>query len=102
MENIQLRCRAHNGYEAERHFGRWGPVAAREDSAVYVTRDSTISMAPMGGVRAVNSFRNEFEPGPRNLPPRSGTSSAGDHRANGSGECTRVWMGWHFRPSMIL
>ena len=29
-ENIQLRCRAHNGYEAERFFG---PLLAREESA---------------------------------------------------------------------
>jgi len=37
--NIQLRCRAHNGYEAEAYFGRWKPHrgegAVREGSATY-------------------------------------------------------------------
>ena len=31
-ENIQLRCRAHNGYEAERFFG---PLLAREEVAAF-------------------------------------------------------------------
>lgn len=31
-ENIQLRCRAHNGYEAEQFFG---PLLAREEAAVF-------------------------------------------------------------------
>jgi hypothetical protein len=31
-ENIQLRCRAHNGYEAELFFG---PLLAREEAAVF-------------------------------------------------------------------
>ena len=30
--NLQLRCRAHNGYEAERFFG---PLLAREEAAVF-------------------------------------------------------------------
>ncbi len=29
--NIELRCRAHNGYEAECHFGRWSKAAVREE-----------------------------------------------------------------------
>jgi hypothetical protein len=32
-DNIQLRCRAHNGYEAERYFGRRSPVGVREARA---------------------------------------------------------------------
>ncbi|MGH2375891.1 MAG: HNH endonuclease [bacterium] len=34
-ENIQLRCRAHNGYEAEREFGRRLLLIAREERASY-------------------------------------------------------------------
>jgi hypothetical protein len=30
VDNIQLRCRAHNGYEAERYFGRRTPSGVRE------------------------------------------------------------------------
>ena len=29
-ENIQLRCRAHNGYEGERDFGRRKPLVVKE------------------------------------------------------------------------
>jgi hypothetical protein len=39
VENIQLRCRAHNGYEADLFFGRgpqWdGREVVRETRAVY-------------------------------------------------------------------
>jgi hypothetical protein len=30
VENIALRCRAHNAYEAELVFGRYAPAADRE------------------------------------------------------------------------
>ncbi len=33
-DNIELRCRAHNGYEAERHFGTW-PKSVHENAEVY-------------------------------------------------------------------
>ncbi|HEX7126836.1 MAG TPA: HNH endonuclease [Thermodesulfobacteriota bacterium] len=36
VENIELRCRAHNGYEAERVFGPRGASQVREPAAVYV------------------------------------------------------------------
>ncbi len=32
-DNLQLRCRAHNGYEAERYFGRRTPPVVREARA---------------------------------------------------------------------
>lgn len=35
-ENIQLRCRAHNGYEAELAFGPRSPAVVREARASYV------------------------------------------------------------------
>ncbi len=34
-DNIQLRCRAHNGYEAERYFGRRTPSVVREPGGSY-------------------------------------------------------------------
>jgi hypothetical protein len=33
--NIQLRCRAHNGYEAVRYFGGGGPWTVREPGVTY-------------------------------------------------------------------
>ncbi len=36
VENIQLRCRAHNGYEAERYFGPHRPGRVKEARASYV------------------------------------------------------------------
>ncbi len=35
VDNIQLRCRAHNGYEAERHFGQLGMAVVREETTAY-------------------------------------------------------------------
>ncbi|HEY8369093.1 MAG TPA: hypothetical protein VIM86_07215 [Thermodesulfobacteriota bacterium] len=37
VANIELRCRAHNRYEAEQVFGPWGESQVREPAAVYVT-----------------------------------------------------------------
>ena len=34
-ENLELRCRAHNVYEAERYFGDRWPLLAREDGLRY-------------------------------------------------------------------
>ena len=45
-ENIQLRCRAHNGYEAERYFGPKGVPLLRDERSI--TRVS------------LHSFRNEL------------------------------------------
>jgi len=35
LENIALRCRAHNAYEAEQVFGKFDPTIAREGSPAY-------------------------------------------------------------------
>ena len=35
MENISLRCRAHNVYEAEAVFGRYDPSVVRETTEIY-------------------------------------------------------------------
>lgn len=34
-ENIQLRCRCHNAYEAEQDFGRWTAIGVRETGPRY-------------------------------------------------------------------
>ncbi|MGH9194643.1 MAG: HNH endonuclease [Acidimicrobiia bacterium] len=39
VENIQLRCRAHNGYEAELDFGPRDPSVVREPRAPYLITD---------------------------------------------------------------
>ena len=36
IENISLRCRAHNVYEAEKIFGRYEPTVVRESTEKYV------------------------------------------------------------------
>ncbi|MBI3998049.1 MAG: HNH endonuclease [Armatimonadetes bacterium] len=64
VENLELRCRAHNGYEAERHFGRWGTAATREDPAVYTSGASAVGVAAVPGGRCDRT--------------RSGTSSVGN------------------------
>ncbi|MGQ0551241.1 MAG: HNH endonuclease [Armatimonadota bacterium] len=60
VDNIELRCRAHNGYEAERHVRRWGTAAAREEPAVYAPGAWAVGVAAVPGDRPTNSFRNEF------------------------------------------
>jgi hypothetical protein len=37
VDNVSLRCREHNVYEAELVFGPWDPAAVREPRAVYST-----------------------------------------------------------------
>ncbi len=64
VDNIELRCRAHNGYEAEAHFGRWGATAVREEHVAYAPAASAVSDATLLGHRPSNSFWNEF---PRQL-----------------------------------
>jgi hypothetical protein len=60
VDNIELRCRAHNRYEAACHFGRWGTAMAREDPAVYAA-DALARRRYCGAGRSINSFHNEFE-----------------------------------------
>ena len=45
VENIQLRCRAHNGYEAAQVFGPWGPSVVREPASVYAIADRALGPA---------------------------------------------------------
>ncbi len=45
VDNIQLRCRAHNGYEAERYFGR-RPAAVKEPRAPYSVRTEYRPLEP--------------------------------------------------------
>ncbi len=59
-DNIELRCHAHNGYEAERHFGRRA-TAVREDTVVYALQAVTVNATTVSGYRSVNSFRTESE-----------------------------------------
>lgn len=41
VENIQLRCRAHNGYEAELDFGPRNSASVREERTSYLSPDRT-------------------------------------------------------------
>ena len=43
VDNIQLRCRAHNGYEASLFFGPEGPEVVREGQPVYAGTDAVLS-----------------------------------------------------------
>ncbi|MGQ0550656.1 MAG: HNH endonuclease [Armatimonadota bacterium] len=66
VNNIELRCRAHNGYEAECHLGRWGTAGAREEPAVYAAGASAVGVGYHGAI--TNSFRNEFRKRLRQQP----------------------------------
>jgi HNH endonuclease len=41
-QNIQLRCRAHNAYEAELFFGVEDPPTVRETRADYCVREDSV------------------------------------------------------------
>jgi hypothetical protein len=47
-DNIQLRCRAHNGYEAELYFGRRSLGLVREAWASYLTPADPVSRRGLG------------------------------------------------------
>jgi hypothetical protein len=58
LDNIQLRCRAHNGYEAEVHFRPRNSSAVREERASYLNDATTaahengLSRQPSGLLRS--------------------------------------------------
>jgi len=64
-DNIQLRCRAHNGYEARVDFGeRKVSVAGRRSAAGMRSEGLADSEVEAAGVGArVNSSRDELEQG---------------------------------------
>ncbi|MGH9195129.1 MAG: HNH endonuclease [Acidimicrobiia bacterium] len=59
VENIQLRCRAHNGYEAELDFGTRNLSVAREPRECYLVPEKSISFE--GAERKCNSVWTELE-----------------------------------------
>jgi hypothetical protein len=55
VENISLRCRAHNAYESELVFGRFDPSMAREAPEIYaVSREISPFRNGGGGGAALN------------------------------------------------
>ena len=54
VDNLQLRCKPHNAYEAEQYFGPREPWLLREDAAVFVS--------------ALNSVQTELRRRPAVLP----------------------------------
>ncbi len=58
-DNIQLQCRAHNGYEAELYFGPRNPPVVREARASYCTLTDWHPRR-RGRITAVNSVRTEY------------------------------------------
>jgi hypothetical protein len=67
VENIQLRCRAHNAYEADLYYG------PRRSGGEEVLREVHVRYSSRGEPR--NSVRNELRPGPSRVGPD------GDERA---------------------
>jgi hypothetical protein len=55
VDNIQLRCRAHNGYEAELDFGMRNPSVMREPRALYLTPDPAAVPSGSGTSAATRS-----------------------------------------------
>jgi hypothetical protein len=56
-DNIQLRCRAHNGYEAERYFAPRGPSIVREPGGSYAVPSRA---AAPGGCGPVTRSRPSY------------------------------------------
>ncbi len=86
-DNIELRCRAHNGYEATRDFGVRGPSGVREPGGVYAiwargappgaddrgTRSGPSSRTATGSLTAALPARHAAtRSGPGGGPGRSG------------------------------
>ncbi len=62
VDNIELRCRAHNGYEAQLYFGLHKPPTVRERRTPYML--STVGLPrPWGG-----GSRSELRSGPSRRP----------------------------------
>ncbi len=68
---IQLRCRAHNGYEAERYFGRRTPAHVREMRAPSVPPTEP-PPPPSRLAQGRHSVRTEYGAVPLRSPDRSG------------------------------
>jgi hypothetical protein len=79
VENIELRCRAHNHYEAELYFGGGstsGPSHLRECDAVYDASSALGAWGQIGELRTGSGpSRSHFDPA-RPRPRRSGRHSA--------------------------
>ena len=79
VENISLRCRAHNAYEAELIFGRFDPTLVREAPAEYVAfgngeqvPEPVIGTTQPGSVASTAGARRI--PYPTNLPTPRGAA----------------------------
>ena len=70
VENIQLWCRAHNGYEAERNFGPRSSLVARERHASY---------AHVARERRSPSYRESAQLGPGRVRRRARLCSHAQH-----------------------
>ncbi len=89
-DTIQLRCRAHNGYEAERYFGRRKPPVVREARASYSPppeQQRPSSRLGIGG----HSVRTEYGLGPLSRPDLSGGTA--QPRAGSDGRSCRFQRG---------
>ncbi len=81
-DNLQLRCRAHNGYEAERYFGPRTPPVVREARAPSVPPAEPPPPPPRLGIGG-HSVRTECGAGPLGSPQLSGR--AAQHHAGSDG-----------------
>ncbi len=77
-DNIQLRCRAHNGYEAERYFGRRFPSGVREARTPY-SHPPEQPPPPSRLARSRHSVRTEYGPGPTATAPDSASAKKRGH-----------------------
>ncbi len=67
-DNIQLRCRAHNGYEAERYFGRRTPSGVRDARAAPTPSPAEPPPSPSRLDHRRHSVRTAYGPGPVGSP----------------------------------
>lgn len=77
-DNIELRCRTHNGHEAERRFGRWS-AAVREPFAIYAAATPAVgSVRWPGGQPTRPGTSSEVEYGMACRGERKSASLSGD------------------------
>jgi 5-methylcytosine-specific restriction endonuclease McrA len=72
VENLQLRCRAHNAYEAEKYFGAGGPLFVRKRCS---TRWATAELVPE---RAASGHSREAAASGESTTSRQGHSVTPD------------------------
>jgi hypothetical protein len=83
VENISLRCRAHNVYESELVFGRFEPSIVRERAENYAVSREIAPFRNGGAATAGQATGQQRER--RKMPQRHRDTEKGKRRTTGTG-----------------